>query len=242
MSFDALLKLIPAYIADLLGLLSSPKAFFAGRDLNERKALVQALLFLFNSTLIAYVLRIPVLGDAEAYWQAAIVTVVVYTPTAVALGAVACGCCRLVGGRGGLPGHVTIFSYIAGVSALILALAQLVASGIVRLRLPDQFALYQDYMDRLFADRGGLDEPQFASLAESQELLISMLVLGLGFLLIAAWLVRAWPAFAEWNRLAASRSAAALVLFLLAGYPVSIAFGYAQAAAGVSLFGAEMSR
>ena len=110
MSFDSLLKLIPAYVSDLLSLLSGPKAFFAGRDLNDRKILVQALLFLFNSTLIAYVLRVPVLGKAEAYWQAAIVTVALYTPTAVALGAVAFGCCRALGGKGGLPGHVTIFS------------------------------------------------------------------------------------------------------------------------------------
>lgn len=241
MSFDALLKLIPAYIADLLKLLSGPRAFFAGRALDDRKVLLQALLFLFNSTLIAYVLRIPVLGDAAAYWQAAIVTVVVYTPTAIALGAVACGACRLVGGRGGLTGHVTIFSYVAGVSALIVALAQLVASGIVRLRLPGQFALYQDYMGRLFGGQDGIDEPQFAALADSQELLIAMLVLGLGFLVVAAWLVWAWRAFADWNELTGWRSAAALALFLAASYPVSIAFGYAQAAAGVSLFGGAMS-
>jgi hypothetical protein len=131
---------------------------------------------------------------------------------------------------------VTIFSYIAGVSALILALAQLVSSGIVKLRLPDQFTLYQEYMRRLFADAGGLDDPRFAVLAESQELLIAVLVLGAGFLLIAAWLVWAWRAFADWNRLTAPRAAAALALFLVAGYPVSVAFGYAQAAAGVSPF------
>ena len=165
MSFDSLLKLIPLYVSDLLSLLSGPKVFFAGRDLNDRKILVQALLFLFNSTLIAYVLRVPVLGEAEAYWQAAVVTVVLYTPTAVVLGAVAFVCCRLVGGQGGLPGHVTIFSYIAGISGLILALAQLVAKGIVKLRLPkDQFALYQDYMRRLIGDLGGLDDPDFADL------------------------------------------------------------------------------
>lgn len=236
MSFDALLKLIPAYVADLLGLMSGPRAFFAGRDLNERETLLKALAFLFNSTLVAYVFRVPVLGDATSYWQAAIVTVVFYTPTAVMLGALACGCCRLLGGRGGLAGHVTIFAYIAGVSALILALAQLVASGIVKLRLPDQFALYQDYMRRLFSSAGGLDDPRFADLAQSQELLTSVLVLGLGFLLIVLWVIWAWRAFADWNRLSGLRAIAAFVLFLAAAYPVSVAFGYAQAAAGVSLF------
>lgn len=237
MSFDALLKLIPAYIADLLSLLSGPKAFFAGRDLNDKKILAQALLFLFNSTLIAYVLRVPVLGTAEDYWQAAIVTVVFYTPTAVILGAVAFGCCRLLGGKGSLPGHVTIFAYIAGVSALILALAQLIAKGIVMLRLPaEQAELYQDYLRRLFGDLGGLGDPRFKTLAESQELLIAILMLGLGFLLIAVWLIWAWRAFADWNQLPAPRSLAALLLFLIAGYGVSLALGYAQAAAGVSLF------
>lgn len=236
MSFDALLKLIPAYVADLLGLMSGPRAFFAGRDLNERETLLKALGFLFNSTLIAYVLRVPVLGDATTHWQAAIVTVVFYTPTAVMLGALACGCCRLLGGRGGLAGHVTIFAYVAGVSALILALAQLVASGIVKLRLTDQFALYQDYMRLLFSGAGGLDDPRFADLARSQELLASMLILGLGFLLIALWMIWAWRAFADWNRLSGLRAVAAFALFLAAAYPVSVGFGYAQVAAGVSMF------
>lgn len=236
MSFDALLKLIPGYVADLLGLLSGPRAFFAGRDLNEREVLIRALAFLFNSTLIAYVLRVPVLGDAATYWQAAIVTVVFYTPTAVMLGAIACGCCRLLGGRGGLAGHVTIFAYVAGVSALVLALAQLVSSGIVKLRLPDQYALYQDYMRRLFSELGGLDDPRFADLAASQELLFAVLILGVGYVLIALWVIWTWRAFADWNRLAILRGIVALALFLAAAYPVSIAFGYAQAAAGVSLF------
>lgn len=236
MSFDALLKLIPAYVSDLLTLLSGPRSFFSGRDLAERDVVIQALAFLFHSTLIAYVLRVPVLGEADAYWQAAIVTVLFYTPTAVALGAVACLCCRLLGGRGSLAGHVTIFSYVAGVGALVLALAQLVSSGIVKLRLPDEFPLYQAYMRLLFSGAGGLDEPRFAALAESRELLAAMLVLGLGYLLIAAWLVWAWRAFADWNRLATPRAAAALALFLVAAYPVSLAFGYAQAAAGVSPF------
>lgn len=236
MSFDALLKLIPAYISDLLNLLSGPKAFFAGRDLNNRKVLLQALLFLFNSTLIAYVLRVPVVGEAEAYWQAAILTVVLYTPGAVLLGAIAFGCCRLFGGVGGLPGHVTIFSYIAGITALILALAQLVAKGIIKLQLPDQFSLYQEYVGRLFGGLGGLDDERFATLAESQELLVAMLVLGFGFLLIAAWLVWAWRGFGNWNQLTALRSAAALVLFLVVGYGVNVGLGYAQAAAGVSMF------
>jgi hypothetical protein len=115
-------------------------------------------------------------------------------------------------------------------------LAQLVSSGIVKLRLPDQFVLYQEYVRRLFNEVGGLDDPRFNVLAESGELTLAMLVLAAGYVLIAAWVIWAWGAFADLNRLGRPRAVAALLLFLAAAYPVSLAFGYAQAGAGVSPF------
>ena len=225
MSFDALFKLIPGYVGDLLHLLAGPKPFFAERDLNDRKILTQAVLFLFNSTIIAYVMRVPVGGAVDAYWRTAIVTVVLYTPTAIVFGAVAWLCCRLVGGRGDLPGHVTIFAYIAGVSALILALTQLIAKGVIRLRLPEEFALYPEYMQRFFSGQGGLNEPRFQNLAQSPELLTAMIVLGAGFIVIIAWTIWAWRAYAGWNSLSPWRNFAAFALFLLPAYGASNLLG-----------------
>lgn len=236
MSFDGLLKSIPDYINRLLRLVGNPRDFFAANDPGNDKALKQALLFLFSSTLIAFVLRVPFLGNESAYWTTATVTVVFYTPTAVVLGCVAHVCCRLFGGRGSLTGNVAIFSYFAGVSVLLFALVSLAAKGVIKARLPDQFTLYQDYMTLLLSGAPGLDDARFATLDESRELLISMLVLAGGYLLIAAWLVSAWRAFGPWNGLQGWRIAAALVVFLVVGYGVSILLGLAQVAVGVALF------
>lgn len=236
MSFDALFKLIPGYVDDLLHLLAGPVAFFSGRDLNDRKILTQAVLFLFNSTIIAYVLRVPVVGAVDSYWHTAIFTVVLYTPTAVVFGAVAWLSCRLVGGSGGLPGHVTIFAYIAGVSAVVLALTQLIAKGIIKLRLPEQFALYQEYMQRLFGDQGGLNEPRFQALDKSPELMTAVIVLLVGFIVLVAWTIWAWRAFAGWNGLSQPRNFAAFAVFVVLALGVSTLLAYAQAAVGVSIF------
>ena len=237
MSFDALFKLIPNYLGDLLHLLAGPRRFFAGQDLDDRKVLSAAVLFLLNSSVIAYVLRVPVTGEDETYWRTAIVTIVFYMPTAVALGAVAWLGCRMVGGRGGLPGHMTAFAYIAGVNALFLALGQLVAKGVVRLGLPEaQFALYDDYMRALFGAGGDPDDPRYNKLAESQEMLIAMIVLGISYLAIIAWTLIAWRVYADWNRLSTARAYTGFLIFLVGGYGVSRIFDYAEAAVGVTMF------
>lgn len=237
MSFDALLKLIPAYIADLLGLLAGPRRHFADRDLNGRDELKAALLFLLNSSFIAYALRVPFHGEEDSFWLSAMVTVLFYIPTAVALAFVAFGACRIVGGRGGLTGHVTLFAHVAGVSALTLALSQLIARGIAKTELAaDQFALYLEYLRRMFSGAGGLDEARFESLVATDAMLVSMLVLGGGFLVTLIWIVWAWGAFADWNRIGGLRRTGALMLFFAGAYPVSVAFGYAQTAAGVAPF------
>jgi len=236
MSFDALLKLIPTYVGELLALLAGPRRFFAGQDLDNRKTLAEALLFLLNSAIVAYVLRVPFAGEEAAYWRTAIVAVVLYVPTATALGAVAFGCCRLLGGQGGLSGHVAVFARIAGVGAVALALVQLMAKGMLRMELPpEDFALYPEYMQRLYAGQP-LDDPRFRDLAESPDLTTAVLIQAAGLVLIFCWLAWAWRVYADWNRISAARAYAAFALFLVVGYGVSVMFGYAQAAMGVSAF------
>ena len=236
MSFDALLKLVPDYIDQFLRLVGGPRRFFAGQELNDRKALVRALLFLLNSSLVAFVLRVPVLEGETAYWQTAAVTVVFYMATAVALGAVAFGCCRLVGGRGPLPGHITIFAYLAGIGTIVFALAVLIAGGIIQVNLPEQTALYGKYMSLLMSGGGGLNAPEFAVLNASSELTFSILVILAGLLVILAWVIWCWWAFGDLNGITGWRPAAALVLFLLVGYGVSTALALAQSARGIELF------
>ncbi len=236
MTHDALLKIIPEYIDQLLRLIAGPRQFFNGRDLNDKKILVQSLLFLFNSAILGFVLKTPFPEDSEGYWSTAMVTVILYTPTAVVLGCLVFCCFRLFGGKGTLPGHVVIFSYFAGVSALFFAMVSLVAKGIIKVKMPGEFALYQEYMNLLFSNSDMLEQERFKALAESQEMLFSMLVLGVGFILISGWLLVAWRAFGDWNNTTRMRTNAALILFLIIGYGVSTVLGLAQFAAGITLF------
>jgi len=236
MSFDAVLKFIPDYIDQFLRLVGGARRFFAGQELNETKALVRALLFLLNSSILAFVLRVPVFEGETVYWQTGAVTVVFYMATAVALGAVAFGCCRLVGGKAPLPGHITIFAYVAGISTIAFALATLIAGGIIQVNLPDQTTLYGDYMSRLMSGGDGLDKPKFAVLNESRELTFAILTVLAGLLVILAWLIWCWRAYGDLNKLDGRRTAGALILFLVIGYGVSSALALAQSARGITLF------
>ncbi len=236
MNFDALIKLIPNYVDQLLRLVGGPQQFFDGRQLGEREAVMQSLVFFCNSAIIAFVLRIPFQGGDETYWQIAMMSAIYYLPTAIVLAALVHGVCRLAGGSGNLPGHATIFAYYAGVSMLIFSLASLCARGVIQAKRPEDMALYKEYLARLFGDMEGLEAPKFAALADSQEMLIALLVLGAGFVLTAVWLLVIWRVLGRWNKLTRTRSALALIAFLVIGYGISTIFYYVQLAAKVSLF------
>ena len=240
MSFDALLKLIPDYIDQLLRLVSGPRRFFASRDLGARECLVQALTFLFISVALGYVLTVPFLVEVDAYWVAAATMVVIHTFAVVVFGGLAFLCCRVMGGRGSLYGHVTIFAYFAGVSGLVFALFSLAAAGLVKAGLPNHLALYPEYMDFLLKmDFAALEQDCFKVIDESNTLLASMLILLTGLLVIAGWLIVAWRAIGDWNRLTGRRMAAALVLFLVTGFAVNWGLMLAQSATQATLSDTE---
>lgn len=233
MSFDALLKAIPDYGDQLLTLISGPRRFFAERDLGAKDCLVQALTFLFISVALGYVLTVPFLVgvDAYAYWVAAATMVVTHTFAVVVFGGLAFLCCRVMGGKGSLHGHVTIFAYFSGVSGLVFALFSLAAVGLVKAGLPNHLALYQEYMDFLLKnDFAALEQDCFKVIDESNTLRASMLILLTGLLVIASWLIVAWRAIGDWNRLTGRRVVAALVLFLVTGFAVNWGLMLAQSA------------
>lgn len=235
-SFDALLKAIPDYGDQLLTLISGPKRFFAERDLDAKECLVQALIFLFISVVLGYVLTVPFLVGVDAYWVAAATMVVIHTFAVVVFGGLAFLCCRAMGGRGSLHGHVTIFAYFAGVSGLVFALFSLAATGLVKAGLPNHIALYQEYMEFLLKnDFAALEQDCFKVIDESNTLRASMLILLTGLLAIAGWLIVAWRAIGDWNRLTGRRMAAALVLFLVTGFAVNWGLMLAQSATQATL-------
>ena len=236
MSFDTLLKLIPNYLFQLLQLVSDPRRYCLGQKLESKQALNQSLLFFISSVFFSYVVRVPFLSDATSYWEAATVTALVYIPSAIVLGILAHISCRVVGGKGELTAHVTIFSYFSGVSVLLYALFSMAAKGIIKAKLPAQFDLYLDYMDILFRNGPGLTDPRFSDLAESQELLISMIILMVGFVLIVGWLVSIWRVYRDVDKFSTLRYSVSFILFLIFGYGTSLGLGFAQTAANVSLF------
>lgn len=236
MSFDALLKLIPNYLYQLLQLVSDPRRYCLGQDLSSKAGLNQSLLFFISSVFFSYVVRVPFLSDASSYWEAATITALIYIPSAIVLGILAHLSCRVFGGKGKLITHVAIFSYFSGVSVLLYALFSMSAKGIMKAKLPNDFDLYLEYMNLLFRNGAGLSDPRFAALAQSQELLISMIILMVGFALIVGWLVSIWRVFRDVNKFSAVRYSASFILFLIFGHVTSLGLGFAQTAANISLF------
>ena len=241
MSFDALLKLIPDYLDQLLRLVSGPRRFFKALALEEKAAFNQAFLFLFNSSFLAFVFRVPFAGEEKGYWREAIITAIAYIPAALIFGLLAFAACRLLGGKGSLRGHVAIFCYLAGVSVLLFALTSLFSKGVVLVNLSaEEFEAYKTYMALFFSDQTAFEQAvkagQFETLEKSRVLYLSMGILAIGLLVIAGWMMTAWRAFGDWNALPGLRTAASFVLFAVVGYGASKGLVLAQAVLGIRFF------
>ncbi len=123
---------------------------------------------------------------------------------------------------------------------MVFALFSLAAAGLVKAGLPNHLALYQEYMDFLLKiDFAALEQDCFKVIDESNTLRASMLILTTGLLVIASWLIVAWRAIGDWNRLTGRRMAAALVLFLVVGFAVNWGLMLAQSATQATLSDTE---
>lgn len=230
------LRVIPDYLSQLMQLVPAPRRFFAGLDFSQREPLTQSILFLTLSSLLAYFMRIPLSGDAAGYWFAAAVSLVTYIVTGLLFGLLAFVCWRAVGGRASLRGHIAIFAYMAGVSAVLFALVTLVAQGIILITMKEHFTLYQEYMALFFAGDAAIDEGRFQLLEQGWALKTSMGVLLLGTLMILAWMAIGWRAMGDLNKLGRGRVALSLALFFILGLAVNELLSKWQAVRGVSVF------
>lgn len=227
MSFDALLKILPQYVDQLLKLLHDPAGFFKANPPDEEKAVIGSLVFLLLSILIAFFLRLPfMLGEGDV-WKQLPVMAVFYCSTAVVLGIIAFLACRVVGGRMTMPSHVAVFGYFAGVSVLIYNLALLLARAVVASQDPENAALYEQYLGAIILGRDTGEGEAFAAIVESTMIWMVVTVLA-GMLVCLGWLLVVWRIMVELNGLGRRRGLVALGLFLVGGYFAASMLGQVQ--------------
>jgi hypothetical protein len=209
-----LLAALPNYIVDLTSIVSSPKRFVLQRALNNESPLVDALIFLTISSVIALGLQLPFMQQNafEMSIQLSFSAFVI-----VAFGGAVCLAWRCVKGTGSIINHFVIHFYYVGVLDMIWACYFMSFMGIFRVadrHLCGEFMLaicrgeadwvIRNY-DRLMASNAGIPLQFTASFFVSVMLL---------------WIVAGWGAYRELNHLSSLRSAIAFILFVGFSIPV----------------------
>lgn len=229
-------RIIPDYLAQLVKLVPAPRKFFAGLNYTQKEPLVQGLVFLSLSSLLAYLMRMPLAGEASGYWSQALISMVSFIVTGLVFGVLAFGCCRIVGGRAQLSAHIAIFGFIAGVSAVLFALVSLLAQAIILIEMKPNFPLYLEYMQLVFDADPAIKQPRFAILEQGWALMASMGTILAGCVGILLWMAAAWRGMGDLNNLSSGRVAFSLVLFLMAGLAANKVLAELQAIKGVTVF------
>ena len=236
MSVDAVIKLVLHYVDQLVQLITGPRLYFRERVASAEKALTGAVTFLLFSIVIAFIMRLPFgVGEGDV-WRQLPIMLIFYGLTAGVLGSLACLAMRVLGGKASLVGHLVVFSHFAGLSVIVFTLSTVIAKAVIRAGEAGISALQENYVAAVLAGSRDVDAPRFASVADSTEVTYAMLILLLGQVVIAVWLVVCWRSMAEINGLSRLKGYLALGLFLVAGYAVASVAGTVQLGAGLALF------
>ena len=204
---------IPAYVSDLLHLLSGPKQFIGERLVADERPLERAFVFAFVSWLLANISTMPI--QSSVPW----VTDLAFAfGTILALGGAVLVAWRLVGARAPIQSFFIVHLYVASIFRFGLALFFLSFVGTLsvwdRAAFEDVTALAKggDILGELLRRTTHVTENRgwLAALGVAYVVLAGMLI----------WGVFAWGAYRRLNALSKTRSALAFLLFCILSLPV----------------------
>ena len=214
---EKIIRLIPGYFSDLLGLVSGPKHFVADRLSREDATMEGPLRFVAVSFMMSWIIELP-LARSDPIVQLAVdgAFVLAYV---LLYGAVLCLAWRIVGGRASLKQFFAIHFYYAGMLLLITACFFLATMGLLRALDP---GLYGEVYGAAYS--GNL--PSFAlqnldRLWHSSAYKLSLALQVLGLVSGLAWIVIGWGAYRALNKLTRARACVAGALFILFCLPVA---------------------
>jgi len=204
-----LIRLVPAYLTDLLGITSGPKEFIAHRIARQGIRWQEGFLFFVISFVLTSAMTLPFARHPLLELPSDLVFVSAYV---LLFGYATYFAWRLVGATAKVQHFLTIHFYLAGVLKLIYTATFVVCIGVLRGGDP---ALYQELMNTLSS---GNTVDWFLAKADTPfaERLVWRLALlvvfgGLGTML--AWVIIGWGAYRQLTGLRKLRSILAFLLF-----------------------------
>jgi hypothetical protein len=211
---DQAVGFIPAYVADLLSLVSGPKQFIGERLAAGGRQLERAFVFALVSYLLANVITMPISSSIPIATDLAF-----GFANMLALGGAVSVAWRLVGARPPIQSFFTVHLYLASVFRFGLALFFLSFLG--SLSVWDR-ASFEEIITAL-AKGGDVVGEILSRSTHATENPGFLAAIGVAHLVLAcmvAWGVFAWGAYRRLSSLSKARSAVALLLFLVLSLPV----------------------
>lgn len=197
-----MLAALPAYAKQLIELLSAPKAFVAKKELASPTAIKKALTFLAISFGLAYIAQIPFLPETQNKELMFGVLAIGSAFGFILNIAVLAFSWKIVGGKLGWKKYVVATCYFSSVSTLLFLGVSLLAGGIFNILDP---VLYKQVL------AGFVVDPDDWSIGYKA----SLIILGIGFLAVYAWILGIWGAYRKLNHLSRLRSGIAFTVFVM---------------------------
>ena len=215
--------LFPAYLRDLLAVLTGPKRFVARRQ-SERSSLEHATVFLAISVAINFVLKIPLTQENPAWGilRTAAFSFVLW----LSAGVVIWIACRVVGGTGALDRTLAIAFYYFGVLEYVMALTALLLIGTVRTIDRATF----DLVSAALRTNTLLSLMTDTALAERLGMRVALLTVWVGAVVAFVWMIAGWGAFRTLHKLHRRRSAAACIVAAVLCVPLTAMIGLVASA------------
>jgi len=210
-----LTRLIPAYLTDLLGLMSGPKQFLADRVERPGSGWLAGFPFFVISALLTFALNLPFESNPLVVLPAALVFASAYV---VLFGYATYVAWRLVGATAKVQQFFAIHFYLAGVLKLIQTITFVVCVGVLRGGDP---ALYQELMNAVSSGNALGWTLQEVGTPRPVWRFAGLVVFG-GFGTMFAWVVVCWGAYRRLTGLRKLRSILAFVLFCALCLPVYV--------------------
>jgi hypothetical protein len=211
-------NLIPWYIRNLLQLMTEPRTFFYSVANSESDCLSNALLFYALSVVISIFVAMTVDRIEADFMTEIVISETLHVVTVVFCALVAYLAWHISMSPVSLRDTLAALFYIYGVTLIIAALSGVMARSIMKIGRPEDYALFNEYMDLVFLQSSDLYQRRFQALADSRHMLAAMVALGTGYLVMLIWLLVSWISFGRAQSVGPLRSVAALFLFILLSY------------------------
>ena len=205
--------LFPAYLRDLIALITGPRQFVAHK-LNKRSPLEPALLFLGISVAINFLLKLPLSDENPAIeiLRTAAFSLVLWTLA----GGVIWIAWRIAGGAGSLVRTLAIGFYYFGVLEYLMSLTVLAIVGTLKEIDP---VVYQTVLKAIHEGRVVALVNQ-VDLLDTTGLRLALVALGIGAIAALVWMLAGWGGFSAVHNVHGPRMVVAFVVAVALWIPV----------------------